>query len=524
VQRLKLSVDVRRLRIIATLSLTLLAIGASDARATTLQPLGNFEKPTYLTSDPGDANRLFVTEREGTIELVDHGVRSDFVDLSSKVSCCEGERGLLSMALDPEFDANGRLYVDYTGEGEPGEIHVAELVAEPDRKTASPATLRTLLTIPHSGASNHNGGQLQFGPDGDLYISTGDGGGSDDQFHNAQDLESGLGKILRIRPDPEGAAPFYTVAGNPFAASGFPKDTIWSYGLRNPYRFSFDSLSGDMVIGDVGQGQREEIDFAPSPLPGVVGGREANYGWNCREGFLAGPGGDLSPSECAAAAFTEPAFDYPHTPDPDLHGPSRCAIIGGYVVRDPALGALYGQYLYADFCSGAIRAQQLPTNGSGLSSGDHSLGLRVAGPVSFGEDSAHRLYVVEEGGQVYCLAGLPTSCSIPAPSSPTPESQAQPKATFVGIEAQRRRVRHGKRALLTVFVSPCSGRRGQSIELLHNGHPDGTRYLSRACTARFLPRIRRGATFTAVTREYREYLPGGSRRLTIRLAHHRRHD
>ena len=504
---------------------SLALLGASNAQALTLQPVDSFAKPTYVTSDPGDANRLFVTEREGTIELVDHGVKSQFADLSSKIGCggdCAGERGLMSLALAPDFDTSGRLYVDYVNNAD-GTIHVDELVAKPDLDSASLGTLRPLLEIPHPDAANHNGGQLQFGPDGDLYISTGDGGGEKDQFHNAQDLESGLGKILRIRPDPEGAAPFYTVAGNPFAGAAFPKDTIWSYGLRNPFRFSFDSLSGDMVIGDVGQGLREEIDLAPSPFPTVVGGSDVNYGWNCREGFIAGPGDDLPPGQCAAGTFAEPVFDYQHTPDPDLGGPGRCAVIGGYVARDPSLGALYGQYLYADLCSGAIRAQQLPASASGLSSGDRSLGLQVASPVSFGEDSAHRLYVVEEGGRVYCLAGLPTSCSASSPASPKPQPPTELKPTFIGIKAQRRRVQRGKRALLTVFASPCTGRRGQTIELIRNGHANGSRYLSRACTARFSPKIRRGTTFVAVTREAKGYLAARSRHLKIRLAHRHRH-
>ena len=501
-------------------------LGANSAQALTLQPIGSFAKPTYVISDPGDANRLFVTEREGTIELVDHGVKSQFADLSSKIGCggdCAGERGLMSLALAPDFDTSGRLYVDYINNAD-GTIHVDELVAKPDRDSASLGTLRSLLEIPHPDAANHNGGQLQFGPDGDLYISTGDGGGSNDEFHNAQNLTSLLGKILRIRPNPGGPAPFYTVpAGNPFPGATAPFNTIWNYGLRNPYRFSFDSLNGNTVIGDVGQDEREEVDFAPATLPGVVGGAGANYGWNCREGFIAGPATDPQCATLPLSSFTEPVFDYQHTPDPDLGGPGRCAVIGGYVARDPSLGALYGQYLYADLCSGAIRAQQLPASASRLSSGDRSLGLQVASPVSFGEDSAHRLYVVEEGGRVYCLAGLPTSCPASSPASSKPQPPTQLKPTFIGIKAQQRRVQRGKRALLTVFASPCTGRKGQLIELLRNGHPNGSRFLSRACTGRFLPRVRRGTTFTAVTREYRDYLAGSSRHLKIRLAHRRRH-
>ena len=503
---------------------SLILLGAGSAQALTLQQVGgSFEQPIYVTSDPGDAGRLFVVERKGKIELVEGGVTSQFADLSSLVSCCEGERGLLSIALDPNFGATGRLYVDYTGKEVPGEIHVAELVAAPDRKTASVSTLKPLLVIPHPTESNHNGGQLQFGPDGDLYISTGDGGGSDDQLHNAQNLKKPLGKILRIRPSPNGPAPFYTVpADNPFAAAG-DYAPIWSYGLRNPFRFSFDSLSGDMVIGDVGQSAREEIDLARSPRPGVVGDAGANYGWNCREGFLAGPGDDLPPGECATAFFAEPVFDYPHTPDPDLGGTTkRCAIIGGYVVRDRSLGDLYGRYLYGDLCVGELRSLNL----ADPFASDRPEDVEATSLNSFGEDSCGRLYVVEGSGHVYRLSGsTPAECPTPVQVAAPSVAAAKPAApTFIGIKPQRRRVERGKRALLTVWVSPCDGRKGAAVELLRNGHRNGSRFLSRACTARFLPKIRGGTTFVAATHEGRGYLPGRSRHLTIRLAHrkHRR--
>ena len=279
-----------------------------------------------------------------------------------------------------------------------------------------------------------------------------------------------------------------------------------------------------MVIGDVGQGAREEVDFAPSPFPGVVGGEDINYGWNCREGFLAGPATDPECATPPVGAYTDPVFDYSHTPDPNLGGSARCSVIGGYVVRDPNLGNLYGHYVYADLCSGAVRALQLPATANGRASDDCSLGLRLNNPVSFGEDAARRLYIVEQGGRVYRLSGLPpATCPTPPPIPPGDESRPQPKPTFVGIKPQRRRVERGKAALLTVYVSPCDGRRGQTVELLKNGHLNGSRYLSRACTARFMPRIRGGTTFAARTREGRGYLPGSSRQLTIRLAHRRRH-
>ena len=493
---------------------TLVLLAANSAQALTLQQVGGtFAQPTYVTSEPDNPNRLLVAERQGTIQRLQGGVASQFADIRAAVGCggiCQGERGLMSIALDPDFADNGRVYVAYADD-EDGAIHLAELVATgPDRESASSATLEDLLVVPHPDAANHNGGQVQFGPDGFLYLSTGDGGGSDDEFHNAQNPGSQLGKILRLDPD----APA-------------PVATIWSSGLRNPYRFSFDSLSGDMAIGDVGQSAREEIDFAPSPLPGAVGGFGANYGWNCREGLLLGPPTDPDP-QCAGlppSAFTPPVFEYQHTPDPDLGGSSRCSITGGYVVRDAGLGALYGRYVYADYCGGGLRALQLPDTADGRAGEDCSLRLRAENPVSFGEDAARRLYVVEQGGRVHRLVGQPpTGC--PPPAAPTPPSPpaAQPQAklptvsSFVGIQAQRRRVEPGRRALLTVWVSPCNGRRGQPVQLRRNGRSFGSRYLSRACTARFLPRIRSGTTFAAGIRADETYLPAESRRLTIRLA------
>jgi hypothetical protein len=482
--------------LIAALVLLLPLAAACGAHATTLQQIGpSFAQPVYVTSDPGNADRLFVVEREGTIRLVENGVATLFADISSKVRCCEGERGLLSIALDPEFGASGRLYVDYTGKEKPGEIHVAEMIAAADRRSASAATLKDLFTIEHSALPSHNGGQLQFGPDRHLYVSTGDGGGSNDQLHNAQNPVSRLGKILRVDPDDPGAA------------------EIWSLGLRNPFRFSFDSLRGDMVIGDVGQGLREEVDFAPAPLAGVVGGQGANYGWNCREGLLAGPASDPECVTPPAAGFVDPVFDYAHAADPDLPGSDRCAITAGYVARDAGLGALYGRYVYADYCAGVLRSLQLPSGAGGEASGDCSLGLRLDRPVSFGEDAARRLYVVEQGGRVYRLAGPPPADCPPLVLAPTAA-----KPTYIGIKAQRRRVERGKAALLTVFVSPCVGRKGESVALLRNGGPNGSKFLNRACTTHFLRRVRRGTTFAAFTREERGFQPGKSRKLRIRIA------
>jgi glucose/arabinose dehydrogenase len=502
---------IRAAGIVAT---ALALLGAGSAQALTLQQVGGaFEQPTYVTSDPGDPGRLFVVERKGRVKEVKDGAVRTFADVSGLVSCCERERGLLSIALAPDFDASGRLYLDYTGKEEPGEIHVAELRAS--GSSASAGSLRKVLTIPHPGESNHNGGQIQFGPDGYLYVATGDGGGGDDVHHNAQSRKNLLGKILRVDPRQSGVLPYSVPTGNPFAAEPAPSNTIWSYGLRNPFRFSFDRLDGDMTIGDVGQVEREEIDHAPAPLLGAG----ANYGWNCEEGLVAGPATD---PECATPplpSFTDPVFDYPHTPDPDVGGPKRCAVIGGYVVRDRSLGDLYGRYLYGDLCVGELRSLDL----ANPFPSDRSENVELTNLNSFGEDSCGRVYAVEGGGRVYRLVGAaPATCASPTPPVPPPLATAKPAApTYIGIKPQRRRVERGKRALLTVWVSPCNGRKGQSVELRRNGHANGTRFLSRACTAHFNPKVRRGTTFAAAIREGRGYLPGQSRRLTIKLSHRR---
>jgi hypothetical protein len=492
---------------IALLTLTMGLLGTSGAAALTLEPIGKFAQPTYVTSDPGNPDRLFVVERLGTIQLIEGGTVSQFTDLSSKVGCttsCTGERGLLSIALSPDFDQSGRLFVDYVNNSD-GKIHIDELVATgPGHESADLASLSPLLTIEHRDAANHNGGQLQIGPDGDLYVSTGDGGGSDDQFHHAQDPASLLGKILRLDPD------------------SFGPPAIWSLGLRNPYRFSFDSLTGDLTIADVGQGAREEIDFAPSPLPGLVGGQGANYGWNCREGLTAGLGTDPECATAAPGAFTDPVFEYAHTAIGG--GVTPCAIIGGYVARDSSLGDLYGRYVYGDLCVGELCSIDL----ADPFASDRSEGLLAPGLNSFGEDSCGRLYVVEGGGDVFRLAGTTAAdCSAaltpPPPPAPPPangtSSQAPAlKSSFLAIKAAQRRVEHGKRALLTVRASPCEGRPGTPVGLLRDGRPNGSHLLDRDCVTHFKPLIREAAGFAAIVHKARGYLPAKSRTLRIRLA------
>ena len=478
----------------------LAGLWCASAQALTLQRVGpEFDKPIYVTSDPSNPDRLFVVERKGTIRLLESGETKLFADISSLVSCCTSEQGLQSIALSPDFATSGRFFVSYSGE-DAGSLHIAEMRSI--GSTALSSTPRNLLTILHAKNDNHYGGQLQFGPEGNLFISTGDGGGSNDEEESAQDLESLLGKILRIDPDPQSGEQYGIPAGNPFAGEPGAKAEIWSLGLRNPFRFSFDRQSGDIWIGDVGQDQREEVDFATAP---GLGGA-ANYGWNCKEGFLS----ETVPPEpgCAtAAAFVDPVFDYSN-PQP---GCTYAAVIGGYVARGPGLGDTFGRYIYGDYCVGDVRS----FSRAAPAATDRYEGVHVASLNSFGEDSCGRLYAVSGDGPVYRLVG-------PGGESCTPAAQpAALKSSFLGLRALRRKVKRNKRALITAFVSPCDGRRGQPVSLWEGRRRVGTRHLDRVCSVRFRPRIKHRVRFRAKVMSDGIYAEATSRPLKIRIL--RRH-
>lgn len=465
----------------AILSLSLMA---TSAHALGLQQIGNFDEPIYVTSDPGNPERLFVVERQGTILLLQNGELKPFADIRAVVSCCEGERGLLSIALAPDFDFSGRFYLYYTGKVEPGEIHIAEMVAAGNAAPFS--SLRDVIApIPHAAKTNHDGGQIQVGPEGNLFAGTGDGGGEKDELHNSQNPETLLGKMLRITPTPGLVS----------------KAEIWNFGLRNPFRFSFDRFSGDLWMGDVGQSAREEVDFAAAP--GL--GQGADYGWNCFEGSIPGPSTDEP--ECAenAGKFVPPVFEYTHSRVGST-GAKACAIIGGYVARGPGMGDLYGRYLYGDLCEGDIRS----FSPAAPAATDRSEGVHVGNLNSFGQDSCGRLYAVSGDGPVYRLVGPePASCTSEPPPPPASPS-------FVGIRAVNRKVRRHHRGLISVWVTPCPGRRGDPVTLYRGNRKLGTRYLDRACTARFRPRIDRRSSFRAAIRGDSAFLPAISRKVTIK--------
>jgi len=499
---------VRRISLAVSLMALFAVVLAAPSPAATLHSIGTFKRPIFVTSDPSDFERLLVVEREGRVVETGPGGTRTYADLSFLVACCESERGLLSIAPAPDFHSSGRFYAAYTGTpaagGLEGDVHVDSF--RPDPQTAGQLIREPILSVGHSQEANHNGGQLQFGPDGHLYVSLGDGGGGGDPFENGQDTEELLAKILRIDPRP-GQSPAYAIpAGNPFAA-GPGRDEIWAYGLRNPWRFSFDYATGDMVTADVGQSAREEVDFAPD-VGGVVSGAGANYGWSCREGFIA----YASPAaNCAGkSGFAEPVFDYPHE-DPGNGGAHGCSIIGGYVVRDQSVADLYGRYVYSDYCTGVIRSLLLPATASGRASDDRATGLTVSEPTSFGEDSCGRVYVASAEGPVYRLEG-PTPAVCPQPRTAIPISKKARKGTHVRLHARRVR----GRLRLIASVTPCAGHRHARLRLNRGGRRFARKRLSKRCLAGFHPRVRGRTSFRAV-------LPGPvpirSRRVEVGARH-----
>jgi glucose/arabinose dehydrogenase len=368
---------------VAALALPFATTGTAWAEVR-LQPVGTFAAPVHLAGAPGDGERLYVVERAGTIRVVRGGSSTVFADLTGPVEASGGEEGLLSVAFAPDFQTSRLLYVFFTN-GEAGhDLEIAELRA-PTADAADVGSLRRVLEIEHDEANNHNGGQLQFGPDGYLYISTGDGGNSYDLPNNdAASTSSLLGKILRI--DPRGTAEGEHVipADNPF---GTP---VWSYGLRNPWRFSFDRSTGDLVIGDVGQNTVEEVNYAPAAHGG---GRRTFFGWHeCEGNFDANPSPTRPAEPCTLQNDVPPTLAL-------MQDGGFCSVIGGYVVRDPTLPSLFGRYVYGDLCVSELRSARLDGVGP---IGDAPIDppVRVPSLTSFGEDSGGCLYVTSHAGGV----------------------------------------------------------------------------------------------------------------------------
>jgi glucose/arabinose dehydrogenase len=358
------------------------ATDAATSGKVRLVKVGQFDAPLYVTAPPGDRRRIFVVQQAGKIIEVRGGkkVGTPFLDITSKVTS-GGEQGLLSMAFAPDYAQSGLFYVYYTeksGTESIWEYHRASA----DR--ADPGSARLVLRM-QDPEPNHNGGLMIFGPDKLMYVGTGDGGGGNDQHGargNAQNLGSLLGKILRIDPRQSGGRPYTVPSSNPFAGRSGARPEIYSYGLRNPWRFSFDRATGDLAIGDVGQDAVEEIDFERKGRA-----RGVNFGWR--------------PWEGRRRNFDEPAPGAVFPVITHTHQAGFCSITGGYVVRDRGVPALYGRYVYGDYCNNRLRVAKL--HAGRVSSRVLSVPA-ISGVSSFGEDASGRVYVTSLTGPVYRFA------------------------------------------------------------------------------------------------------------------------
>jgi glucose/arabinose dehydrogenase len=358
---------------------------AVTAKPALAQPAGiqlidsTFNNPVYVTGAPGASSStlLFVVEQPGVIRVLDNEVKDavPFLNVASVVSF-GGERGLLSVAFHPSYETNRLFYVAFTNK--PGDVEVAEFkrrAANPKR--ADPTTRRRVIVIPHRDANNHNGGQLQFGPDGFLYISIGDGGATPEAAPNLRLL---LGKILRINPQQQGASPYTVPPDNPYVGIANRRKEIYAYGLRNPWRFSFDGTR--IAIADVGQTQREEVN-----LLSVPGAKGMNFGWPQYEGRQPFDSSHPGPDPAKM-----PIYSYGHTA-------GRCAIIGGYVSHDPRIPGIRNRYLFGDLCGGRIFSL-LPNVQTQQVSQVQYTGITAPNLSSFGVGPNMRIYFTQTSGQL----------------------------------------------------------------------------------------------------------------------------
>ena len=330
-----------------------------------------FDQPVFVTHAPGDP-RLFVVDQPGRVWTIEDGEVSAFVDVRDRVDF-GGEGGLLGMAFHPDYADNGMFYLNLTGED--GNTRIVELAVSDDPDIVDAESRRALLTIDQP-AGNHNGGMIEFGPDGYLWIGMGDGGGANDRYGNGQRADTLLGSMLRIDVGPGAPDPYGIPPDNPFADGVDGAPEVWAIGLRNPWRFSFDG--DDLWIGDVGQRTTEEIDRTSSDAAGL------NYGWPVYEGS-----GCLEPTDaCTDDDFVMPVHEYGHD--------AGCSVTGGYVYRGSALPELTGHYFFSDFCSGFVRS--IAPDGSVHDWTDGT--GKVGGVTSFGVDADGELYIVRSGGTV----------------------------------------------------------------------------------------------------------------------------
>ena len=383
--------------------------GLASAQVSTVPFVSGLDRPVYMVPAPGSPEQMFVIEQEGAIRVIDNGVLlpTPFLDIDPIVvggTNGGNEQGMLGLAFNPDYETSGRFFVYYIGAG--SDTYVVEYTRSVgDPNIADAGSARIILTIDQP-FSNHNGGWMDFGPDGFLYIATGDGGAANDPGNRASNLQLLLGKMLRIDVSDDQVT--YTVPpSNPFVGvSGL--DEIWSYGLRNPWRSSFDVMTGDLWIADVGQGSREEVNFQPASSTGGE-----HYGWRCREGFIENPAfNGCTPTP--PTGFTEPVHDY------SLAG-APCAVTGGYFYRGCEVPEFEGKYIFGDYCAGDVWTLD-PSNGYAVALvADQGFGLS-----SFGQDAAGELYVMDLfGGTIEKFVsasavddnnnGIPDACEVCLP-------------------------------------------------------------------------------------------------------------
>jgi glucose/arabinose dehydrogenase len=372
---------------ILALTVSMANAAPTSARIALQLRASGLSKPVYVTSARDGTGRLFIVEQTGRIKILKSGriYNSPFLNIASQVSGGE-EQGLLGLAFDPHFTSNRKLYVDFTDVN--GDTVIRQYrTSSTNPNLVATSSARTILKISQPYA-NHNGGMLAFGPDGYLYIGMGDGGSGGDPGNRAQSTGTLLGKILRINVNGTTSTRNYLIpSSNPYVGrTGL--DEIWQLGVRNPWRFSFDRSTGNLWIGDVGQSRWEEIDRAVRTSSGA--GRGVNWGWHVLEGFAC-----YSPSTgCSTAGKTMPVLAYDHSN-------GRCAVTGGYVSRGPAVPALNGGYVFADYCSGEIFVMNATTGSRPPLVRLLDTSLTIS---SFGEDSAGNLYVLDhDGGGLYAI-------------------------------------------------------------------------------------------------------------------------
>ena len=358
-------------------------VSGTPELTTTLVARG-LSRPLDLTAPRGDC-RLFVVEQAGRIRILRDGTfaTTPYLDIAARVRSTESERGLLGLAFHPRYAENGRFFVNYTDSA--GDTHIAEFRAAPSSSDTADASSERLVLLVRQPYANHNGGGLAFGTDGYLYIALGDGGGSGDPQGNGQKLGTHLGKLLRI--DVDGGSPYAVPPDNPFVARAGALPEIWAYGLRNPWRFAVDRVTGDLLIADVGQSRIEEIDLG---LASRHGGE--NYGWNVTEGSAC-----YQPSvDCDRTGQALPIYEYGHS--------EGCSISGGIVYRGRRMPGYHGTYFFGDYCRPFVRSLRVQDGrASDVREWTSSLGRGLNNVTSFGADGDGEPYIVDQDGEIYAI-------------------------------------------------------------------------------------------------------------------------